>query len=318
MRYKTLFVILMLALAGVVVPLRGDQNISFGDVVFVGKDEAQDNIISFGGHVTVEGKVRENIIVFGGSVTLSGEVGDSVVGFGSIITLKSTAVIGGDIASIGGTLSKEPGCVIEGDTVYFKGGEVISKLFRGSIFSFPFIPIILVIKLIGFFVWLLIGLFMAALFPRHLSLASSQVRSAFWPVVGTGLISLILFGGLVVVFALLSIVLIGIPFLLMLGALGLAIKIFGQVALFYFFGESLGKSFGRKSPVPAAAVVIGLIIVSFFKFIPILGFLFSFCLSIIGWGITIRTRFGTRENWLKRKALPNSKQPEIPSSQPAP
>jgi len=302
MKQRSLFLFLMLALAGAVLPLRGMQNISFGDVVFVGKDEVQDNVISFGGDVTVEGTVEQSIVVFGGSLVLSGEVGDSVVGFGCNITLKSTAVIQGDIASIGGILNKEPGCVIKGDTVYFKGGEAISKLFKGSIFSFPLMPIILIIKLIGFFVWLLIGLLMAALFPRQLSLASSQVRSAFWPVVGTGIVALILFGGLVVVFALLSIVLIGIPFLLMLGALGLAIKIFGQVALFTFFGESLGKSFGWKNIAPAAAVVIGLIIVSFFKFIPILGFLFSFCLSIIGWGVTIRTKFGSRENWLKKKA----------------
>lgn len=301
MRYKALFVILTLFMVAAALPLRGGQDISFGEVVSVDKGETQDNVISFGGHVTVEGTVEQNIIIFGGSLILSGEVGDTVVGFGSNITIKSTAVIRGDIASIGGILNKEPGCVVKGDTVYFRGGEAISKLFRGSIFSFPFIPIILVIKLIGFFVWLLIGLFMAALFPRHLSLASSQVRTAFWPVVGTGLVTLILFGGLVVVFALLSIVLIGIPFLLTLGAFGLAVKIFGQVALFYFFGESLGKSFGRKSLAPAAAVVVGLIIVSFFKFIPILGFPFSFCLSTIGWGITIRTRFGTRENWLKRK-----------------
>ena len=301
MRNRTLFVILMLVAAGTVLPLRGGQDISFGEAISVAKGESQKGIVSFGGHVTVEGTVEESIIVFGGSLALSGEVGDSVVGFGSNITLKSTAVIKGDIASIGGTLNKEPGCVIEGDTVYFKGGEALSKLFAGGIFSFPLMPIILVIKLIGFFVWLLIGLLMAALFPRQLSLASSQIRSAFWPVVGTGLVFLILFGGLVIVFALLSLVLIGIPFLLMLGALGLAVKIFGQVALFTFFGESIGKSIGRKTLAPAAAVVIGLVVVSFFKFIPILGFLFSFCLSIIGWGVTIRTRFGTRENWLKRK-----------------
>jgi hypothetical protein len=302
MRYKTLFVILTLFIVGAALPLRGGQDISFGEVVSVDKDETQENIIAFGGHVTVEGTVEQSIVVFGGSLILSGEVGDTVVGFGSNITIKSTAVISGDIASIGGILNKEPGCVIKGDTVYFRGGEAFSKLFRGSIFSFPFIPIILIIKLIGFFVWLLIGLFMAALFSRQLSFASSQIRSSFWPVVGIGLVTLILFGGLVVVFALLSIVLIGIPFLLLLGAFGLAVKVFGEVALFYFFGESLGKSFGRKSLAPAAAVFIGLIIVSFFKFIPILGFLFSFCLSIIGWGVTIRTRFGTRENWLKKKA----------------
>jgi hypothetical protein len=245
--------------------------------------------------------VRQNIVVFGGSITLSGEVGDSVVGIGSAITLKPTAVVKGDAVALGGTLQKEPGSVIEKDTVYFKGGEAISKLFSGGIFSFPLVPIILIIKLIGFFVWLLIGLVIASLFPRPLSLASSQIRSAFWPVVGTGFVAIILFGGLVVVFTLLSLVLIGIPFLLILGAIGLVVKIFGQVALFYFFGESLGKSFAHRSPAPAAAVVIGLVVVSFIKFIPILGFLFSFCLSVIGWGVTIRTKFGTRVNWLKRK-----------------
>ena len=302
MRKRYLFVCLALALAGASLPLRGSQEISFGDVVSVAKGETQDNIISFGGHVTVEGRIKESIVVFGGSITLSGEVGDSVVGFGSKITLTSTAVVKNDVASIGGTLNKEPGCVIEGDTVYFKGGQALSKLFSGSIFSFPLIPIILIIKLIGFFVWLMIGLIMSGLFPRQITLASAQMRSAFWPIVGTGFVSVLLFGALVVIFALLSLALIGIPFLLMLGAAGLAVKIFGQVAIFHFFGESLGKSFGQKVPSTLAAVLIGLVIVSFVKFIPVLGFFFSFVLSLMGWGVTIRTRFGSRENWLKKRA----------------
>jgi len=301
MRKRYLFAGLALALAGAVLPLRGGQDISFGDAVSVAEGEVQENIISFGGHVTVEGRIKESIVVFGGSITLSGEVGDSVVGFGSKITLTSTAVVKNDVASIGGTLNKEPGCVIEGDTVYFKGGQALSKLFSGSIFSFPLIPIILIIKLIGFFVWLLIALIMSALFPRPLTLASSQIRTAFWPIVGTGLAGIIIFGALVVVFALLSLVLIGIPFLLLLGAIGLAVKIFGQVAIFHFFGESLGKSFGHGGPSTLAAILIGLVVVSFLKFIPILGFFFSFCLSLMGWGVTIRTRFGTRENWLKKR-----------------
>ena len=302
MKKEILLATLVLAAAGYALPLRGSQDIGFGEVIFVAKDEVQKNIVSFGGHVTVEGRVKESIIAFGGSITLSGEVGDTVVGFGSHITIRSTAVIKGDIASIGGTLNKETGCVIEGDTVYVKGGEALSKLFSGGLFTFPLMPIILIVKLIGFFVWLLIGLVMAALFPRQLSLASSQIRSAFWPAVGTGMIALILFSGLVVVFALLSIVLIGIPFLLLLGAAGLALKIFGQVALFYFFGEGIGKSFGWRNLAPAAIVVIGLIVVSIVKGIPILGFLFSLCLSVIGWGVTIRTKFGTREKWLTKKA----------------
>jgi hypothetical protein len=302
MRDRKAFVFLALVLAAFLLPLHGEDRLSLKEDIDVAKGEAQDNIISFGGHVTVEGEVRKSIFVLGGSITLSGEVGDSVVGIGTAVVLKSSAVVRGDVASLGGTLQKEPGCTIQGDTIYFKGGKDLSRLLSGGILTFPLIPILLIIKLIGFFVWLFIALVVAALFPRQLALASSQIRTAFWPVVGTGLAVLILFSGLVIVFALLSIVLIGIPFLLILGAFGLLVKIFGQVALFYFFGESLGKSSSRRNPAPLAAVVIGLLVVTLLKFIPILGFLFSFCLSVIGWGVTIRTKFGTAESWLKRKA----------------
>jgi hypothetical protein len=295
-------VLLALLLAGAVLPLRAGQDIAFGKTIVVAGGETQKGIVSFGGNVTVEGRIKENIIVFGGSLVLSGEVGDSVVGFGSRITLESTAVIKGAIASIGGVLNKEHGCVIEGDTVYFKGGEDIGRLLSGGILAFPLVPFFLIIKLIGFFVWLLIALVAVALFPRHLALASGQIRTAFWPVAATGLVTIILFSGLVIVFAFLSLILIGIPFLLILAAFGLAVKIFGQVALFLFFGESLGRSVNRRTPSPAAAAVIGLILVSLIKFIPILGFLFSFVLSVIGWGVAIRTKFGTTENWLKRRA----------------
>jgi hypothetical protein len=112
---------------------------------------------------------------------------------------------------------------------------------------------------------------------------------------------LILFVGLVIVSAFLSLILIGIPFLLLLIALGFIIKIFGEVALFYFFGESVGKAFRNRVPAPVGAVVLGLIVVSFIKLVPIIGWLFGFCLTIIGWGVAVRTKFGTTENWLKRK-----------------
>jgi hypothetical protein len=246
--------------------------------------------------------VKESIIVFGGSVVLSGEVGDSVVGFGTAITLRSSAVVNGDVASIGGKLDKEPGCVISGDTVYFKGGEVFSKLFQGSWMGFPFMPLILILKAIAFFIWLFIALVIASLFPRQLVTASSQIRTSFGSVVSIGAAALILFIGLVIVFALLSLILIGIPFLLFLIAVAAAIKVFGEVVLFYFFGEAIGRSMRNRAPSPLAAVVIGLIVISVIKLIPILGFLFSFFLGFISWGAVIRTKFGTTENWFKRKA----------------
>jgi hypothetical protein len=301
MRNRTFLIFLTLLFVSALLPLRGGEQVGLKEDIYVAKDEVQDNIISFGGRVIVEGRVRKSIIAFGGSITLSGEVEDSVVGIGTAVKLRSSAVIKGDAASLGGTLEKEDGCVIKGDTIYFKGGKDLSRLLSGGILTFPLMPILLIIKLIGFFIWLFVALVMAALFPRQLALASSQIRTAFWPIVGTGVTVFILFSGLIIVFAFLSFVLIGIPFLLLLAAFGLVVKIFGQVTLFYFVGGSLGRSPSRRNAAPLAAVVVGLLIISLIKFIPILGFLFSFCLSIIGWGVTIRTKFGTTENWLKRK-----------------
>jgi hypothetical protein len=37
------------------------------------------------------------------------------------------------------------------------------------------------------------------------------------------------------------------------------------------------------------------------RFHPFVGFLFSQVLNIIGWGVVIRTKFGTKENWFRKK-----------------
>jgi hypothetical protein len=268
--------------------------------IYIAEDEEQDNVISFGGNVVIEGKVRESVITFGGEVTISGKVGQLVLGFGSKITLKSQAVIDGDVVSLGGTLEKEPGCLIQGDTVYFKGFEDLSD-FLGEGLTGALIPLIIFFKLISIFITFLLALLITALFPRQITYASAQIRNSFWPVVGTGLLSIIVYVGLVIFATLLSFVLIGVPILIALIIIGIVIKLFGRVVLFYFFGDSLIRAFGKGKASVFGGMVLGFILVSLISFIPILGGLFTFCLSIIGWGVVIRTKFGTIENWFKKK-----------------
>jgi hypothetical protein len=301
MKNKIVFVFILLFLISGSLPLYCQQSFTLKKDIFVAKGETQNNIISFGGEVLVEGKIKESVIAFGGTVTIEGEVGDLILGFGSTIILKPSATVKGDVFSLGGTLTKEPGCTIEGDTIYFKSSEDITKfLIRGL--RGPLIPFLLIIKLLSVFIWFLLALVVAAFFPRQISLASSQVRKSFWPVFGVGLLSLIIFVGLVIFSVLLCLVLIGIPILLSLIIIGLIIKIFGRVVLFYFFGESFLAVFGKSKPSAIAAVILGLIFVSIIGLIPLIGFLFSFCLSIIGWGAVIRTKFGTTENWFRKRS----------------
>ena len=300
MRNKIALTFILLFLIFGFLPLNSQQCFTVTQDIYVAEDEEQDNVISFGGNVVIEGKVRESVVTFGGEVTISGEVGELVLGFGSNITLKSSAVIGGDVVSLGGKLEKEPGCLIQGDTVYFKGFEDLTD-FLGEGFTGALIPMIIFFKLVSVFITFLLALLITALFPRQITLASNQIRNSFWPIVGTGLLSIIVYVGLVIFATLLSFVLIGIPILIALIIIGIVIKLFGRVVLFYFFGDSLIRAFGKGKASVFGGMILGFILVSFISFIPIFGGLFTFCLSIIGWGVVIRTKFGTTENWLKKK-----------------
>lgn len=297
----------LVTLAPQAAPAAAQAEVSSRKDIHVAPGETQDKIFSLGGHVLIEGKVREDVMVIGGTITISGEAGQSVVGIGSRILVKSTAVIGEDLAALGGTLEKEPGCTIGGDTIYFQTRELGDKLFgKGDglfqgLFSFSLIPIIVVIKLVIIFLWLIAAVMGAAIFPKPIAFAAGEIRKSFWPALGTGIVAIIVFTMLVIMAALLSFILIGIPIALALGVAGFIVKVFGRLAVFYFLGEGLLRALGSKRIAVMGAVLLGLFVFSLATFVPVLGFLFGFVMNALGWGIAIRTKFGSRENWFQKK-----------------
>lgn len=298
----------LFVLAPLAVPPAARAAISSQKEIHIAPGETQDEVISFGGHVFIEGKVRNDVVVIGGSITISGEAGQSVVGIGSKIIVKSTASIGKDLAALGGTLEKEPGCTIGGDTIYFQTRELGDRLFRDGhlfrgAFSLSLIPIIVVVKLVFIFLWLIVAVLGAALFPKPIAYAAGEIRKHFWPALGIGVIAIIIFTMLVFFAAMLSFILIGIPIALALAVGGFIVKVFGRLAVFYFLGESALRAFRSKNVSVMGAVLMGLLVFSLAGFVPILGFLFSFVMNAVGWGIALRTKFGSRENWFVRKPV---------------
>jgi len=275
----------------------------FHQEITVAAGETEKNILTFHSRVQVDGRVEENVVVFGGEIIINGEVGQSVVGLGSRVKIKSTAVVNQDVVVLGGTLEKEPGCVVKGDTVFFPtGSKLTAEIFKKGIF-FPLGTVILALKLISLFFGLLLTIFVAGLFPRQVNLAASRIQSDFWPVLGTGVLTLVLFLGLIAVSVLLMFILIGFPLFFVLLSLGLIIKIFGGTAFSYFFGQSFLRALGvQKMPHIIWTSIIGLVLATFFGLIPMVGFLFSLVVSLISWGVAIRTRFGTTDNWFKHQS----------------
>lgn len=307
MRTKSLTFALLVLLAAAPLAFAAPAQAEIGSAkdIHVAPGETQDKIFSLGGHVFIEGAVREDVFVVGGSITVSGEVGQSVVGIGSHVVIKETAKIGEDLAALGGTLEKEPGCSIVGDTIYFETRELGDKLFKDGLFqglfSLSIIPVIVVIKLVIIFLWLIAAAIGVALFPKPIAFAAGEIRKNFWPAFGTGLVAILIFTMLVLFAALLSFILIGIPIALALGVAGFLVKVFGRLAVFTFLGESLLKALGSKRIGVMGAAVAGLLVFSLATFVPVLGFLFGFVMNAVGWGIAIRTKFGSMENWFQKK-----------------
>ncbi|MFW6160555.1 MAG: hypothetical protein ACOC57_05380, partial [Acidobacteriota bacterium] len=245
MKQKILiFLITPFLLLSILTPLEA-QGVLLKRDIHVGPGEVQENIITFGGHVVVEGIVKESIVAFGGTVIVSGEVGDIILGFGADIELKPEAVVKGDVVSLGGTLNRAPGARIDGDTIFFKtSDELWESLKQGfvGLFGISLIPLFISFKRISLFIWFILALIIAALFPKQVTLASRQIKDSFWGVFGIGLLSIIIFSGLVLFSALISLILIGIPLLIALIFIGLALKIFSRVVIFCFLGEALARA----------------------------------------------------------------------------
>ncbi len=297
----------LFVLAPLAAPPAARAEISSQKEIHVAPGDTQEEIISFGGHILIEGKVKNDVVVIGGSITISGEVGQSVVGIGSRVIVKSTASIAKDLAALGGTLEKEPGCTIGGDTIYFQTRELGDRLFKDGhlfkgAFSLSLIPIIVVVKLVLICLWLIVAVLGASLFPKPIAYAAGEIRKHFWPTLATGLIALIIFWIAMFFAALLSFILIGIPIALALAVAGFIIWVFGRLAVFFVLGESALRALRSRSASAMGAVLTGLFVFSLAGFVPLLGFLFTFVMNAVGWGIAIRTKFGSRENWFVKKS----------------
>ncbi|MEW6456044.1 MAG: hypothetical protein AB1410_04935 [Acidobacteriota bacterium] len=266
--------------------------------VVIGKDEVyKKEIVTFGGDSLIEGKTLDSIVAFGGSITIRGEVDDDVVGFGSKIAIESRGKVTGSVVCIGGELIKDPESIIEGEIVYLMSkGDVynyLNKISKG-ILSFSFVPILFIIKIILLFFWFFIVLFVFVVFQRQVVFSSSELTKHLGRFGAMGFIVFIIFIFLLIFFCILSIILIGLPFLILLIFAYLVIKIFGRTVLLYWIGKNFSVALGWKSASEISCVLVGFVFLMIFSFIPGLSILFTFLLDIFGLGTVLLTRFGTK------------------------
>ncbi len=222
------------------------------------------------------------------------KIGDAAVAVFGNVELGPYADVGGDVVSIGGTVTQDPAAVVHGN---------INNVFSGMATDFGRLqtwfrhclllgrPLALVpglgwawtIALVMLGLYMLLGLVMHQAVDKCVHTLQTRPGQSI-------LASLLLLLAIPILFVLLCITVIGVfavPFVAL--ALFLA-KLFGRVVILAWIGGSLqrGVRLGQ-APRAAVAVLVGGIIVLALYCVPILGFILFAAIGLLGLGVVIYT-----------------------------
>jgi hypothetical protein len=258
-----------------------DVHSGFGDVLVTG--EVKGDIDAGFGDVKIEGPVDGDIRAEFGDVYVNDSVGGDVnVGWGDVDL--------GPDGEILGSLECE-GCEITGNRSEVKG----EMMARGMALDFDESH---GQGIFGFVGWLFAALAFAAcavlaavVAPRPLSSAASRAEESPGKSFIYGLVSLPVIFMLCVV---LAVSIVGIPLLLLLVPAYLALLFFGALVAAFFIGTRVLMVTGRYRVGNALAALVGAMILAATTFIPVLGDLLLYALSLLGTGAIILALFSRR------------------------
>src|SRR5215211_2717272 len=269
-----------------------------GDVV-VGSGAVEHDASTGAGDLEVRGLVENDVHSGIGDVLVSGEGkvrGDIDAGFGDV---EIDAPVKGDVSVGQGDVDLGPKAEISGNLEYESGeftgnedavqGDVMA---RGMAFDFeeshgP--------GILGFVGWLFAALAFAAcallaavVVPGPLGSAARRAGESPGRSFVYGLVSLPVSFVLCV---LLAVTIIGIPFAAALAVAYLALLFFGTLVAAFFLGTRVLMFTGGYRVGNAAAAVVGALILAATTFIPVLGDLLLYALSLLGTGAIILALF---------------------------
>ena len=258
-------------------------------------------LVGVGRDVIVEGEALDDVAALDGSVAVSGRVSGDVVVLRGDARLAPTARVGGDVFVVGGTVHAAPGAQIGGRMVsYPNASNAWLTLLEGPAIGLGFASRVVVgAKLALLAAWAaLLLLFFAASGRQVLETADGVQREPFRSFfVGlTGIVCLVLTGLFFTAFAR---GVIGVPLLVLVVLLGVVLKLWGMVAVFYALGDWVCRRLLRKRFRPLNAATVGLLVLGAVKFLPWFGVLAWTTATLIGVGAALSTKFGRREPWFE-------------------
>jgi hypothetical protein len=280
-----------------------DKRVFGGDFVLSDGETLGSNLIVVGGTATVQdgATVACTVIVFGGDLIVAGTVAEDVVVFGGTTSLQGTAQVGGQLVTLGGTVTRAEGVEVAGGE---SSGFRWDRPFRSNWFPTDRVPFLY--PVLGFYQSVfqtfltavalgILALLVVLFWPSQTLRVGATVAAAPAASAALGLLTLIAVPVLIVLTAI-TICLIPVSFA---GALLFAAAlIFGLIALGSVVGQRLARALKAEhlSPAVSAAIGTGLLwlAMSAVGQVACVGWVPPLLLACLGLGAVVLTRFGTQ------------------------
>jgi hypothetical protein len=253
------------------------------------------NIVKIGSDVTIdEGMKVRNVFALGGQVTVEGFVENHVIAVGGSVVLTKTAIVGGNVVSLGGIVARGRGSEIRGNLTEINADDIsaaisnaLSDEWEGWSWIFAIVSLSIFIGV------LLVTLLIVHFIPKPVRVISTAVRDIPLKVILWGIIGLILIVPLAV---LLAVSVIGIVLIPLEMTLVLCAVILGFISVSQLVGEKLFAVLKRHDSNIVRETVWGLIILWVIGWIPYVGWMLKVFVIVLGLGGVLVTRFGTSYN----------------------
>ena len=311
MRKVTWLLLLVVLFAVPAIPVLADD--PEGDVVIWGDNYTlrsgqtiRGDLLVYAGNVKLEegSEVSRDVTLFGGDLDVAGQIDGDVTVWGGNITIRSSAVIRGQVVSVGGKVVREEGADIRGQEWeglpfrvptpprppipphppllrrYQDWGSSWWKTL-GEVFRSAF----------GVVVMAILGILVVVFIPQHTDTVAETMAKAPLQSFLTGLAAWIVVP-VVAVLLVITICLSPVAALWLLVA-GVAL-LFGWIAAGLVLGVRILRAVTDKEPNPVAAVALGVLILSLLSLIPCLGLAFSAVVLTWSLGAVGYSFFGTR------------------------
>lgn len=264
---------------------------------------ARNQMVAIGKDLIVAGQALGDVAALEGSVEVTGRVEGDVVVLGGDARLGSQAQVGGDVFVLGGRVQADPGASVSGRMVsYPTASSAMLTLMEGPSLGLGGFtsPRVVGAKLALLASWaaLLLALFAAS--GRQLLETADGIRREPFRSFVTGLTGVLALSLTGIFLSAVTGGLVGAPLLVLTVLLGMILKLWGMVAVFYALGDWLARRLLRRPRLrPLNAATLGLLVLGILKFLPWVGVWAWTAATLIGIGAALSTKFGRQEPWFE-------------------